>query len=91
MGIATAPFLDMGFNITAVEMGKNMTEFLLEKFKDYSNFSVITSTFEDALLDEENYDLVYAASSFHWVDAQIGCPKVLLQMRDRSENPGMNI
>ena len=53
-----------------------MSEFLLEKFKDYGNFSVITSTFEDVSLDDTDYDLIYAASSFHWVDAEIGCPKV---------------
>jgi ubiquinone/menaquinone biosynthesis C-methylase UbiE len=75
-GKATAPFLDMGYVVTAVEMGKNMTEFLLEKFIGYSSFNVITATFEDASLEEVSYDLIYAASSFHWVDAEIGCPKV---------------
>jgi ubiquinone/menaquinone biosynthesis C-methylase UbiE len=75
-GKATVPFLDMGYVVTAVEMGANMAEFLLEKFKGYNNFNVITATFEDASLEEVNYDLIYAASSFHWVDAEIGCPKV---------------
>jgi ubiquinone/menaquinone biosynthesis C-methylase UbiE len=75
-GKATTPFLDMGYVVTAVEMGTNMVEFLLKKFKTYTNFDVITATFEDASLEEISYDLVYAASSFHWVDAEIGCPKV---------------
>ena len=64
-GKATAPFLEAGYLVTAVEMSKNMTGFLSEKFKGYANFNVIPSTFEDASLDEESYDLVYAASSFH--------------------------
>ncbi len=75
-GKATAPFLNAGYDVTAVEMSKNMTNFLLEKFKNYSNFNVITATFEDVSPDDESFDLVYAASSFHWVDAEIGCPKV---------------
>lgn len=75
-GKATAPFLEAGYAVTAVEMGRNMTEFLLEKFKMYRNFNIITSTFEDVQLEDESYDLVYAATSFHWVDAEIGCPKV---------------
>jgi len=75
-GKATAPFLDNGYDVTAVEMGTNMTKFLVDKYKKYSNFRVITSTFEDAVLNENNYDLIYAASAFHWVDAAIGCPKV---------------
>lgn len=48
----------------------------MDKFKGYTNFNVITDTFEDASLEEDSYDLIYAASSFHWVDAEIGCPKV---------------
>jgi ubiquinone/menaquinone biosynthesis C-methylase UbiE len=75
-GKATAPFLDSGYDVTAVEMSRKMSGFLLEKFKEYDHFRVLTSTFEEALLDDETYDLVFAATSFHWVDAEIGCPKV---------------
>lgn len=81
-GKATAPFLELGYVVTAVEMSKNMTEFLLEKFKGYTNFNVITSTFEDTLLEEASYDLIYTASSFHWVDAEIGCPKVFRLLKN---------
>jgi ubiquinone/menaquinone biosynthesis C-methylase UbiE len=80
-GKATAPFLDKGYIVTAVEMGTNMAEFLLEKFNKYTNFNVITSTFEDVILEEVNYDLIYSASAFHWVDAEIGCPKVFHLLR----------
>jgi len=75
-GKATKPFLDSGYHVTAVEMGENMTQFLLNKYNEYSNFRVITSTFEDVELDDNSFDLIYAASAFHWVDAKIGCPKV---------------
>ena len=81
-GKATTPFLEAGYNVTAVEMSGNMTGFLLDKFKEYGNFSVITATFEDAALENYSYDLVYAASAFHWVDAEIGCPKVLRLLKN---------
>ena len=74
-GKATAPFLDAGYVVTAVEMGQNMSDFLIEKYRGYTNFNVITSTFEDVILEEETYDLIYAASAFHWVEPEIGCPK----------------
>lgn len=74
-GKATAPFLDAGFNVTAVEMSGNMADFITKKFRDRKKFSIIVSTFEDAVLEEDSYDLIYAASAFHWVDAEIGCPK----------------
>ncbi|MDR2572041.1 MAG: class I SAM-dependent methyltransferase [Oscillospiraceae bacterium] len=76
-GKATTPFLDAGYVVTAVEMGTNMAEFLQDKFKGNKSFNVTTSIFEDAPLEDESYDLIFAASSFHWVDAKIGCPKVL--------------
>jgi len=75
-GKATAPVLNAGYDVTAVELGANMTEFMLEKFKGYKNFNVITAAFENVALTEGIYDLAYAASAFHWVDAGIGCPKV---------------
>jgi SAM-dependent methyltransferase len=75
-GKATARFLSMGYDVTAVELGVHMSEFLLERFKGHTDFNVVTTSFEDASLEEDNYDLIYAASAFHWVDAEIGCPKV---------------
>jgi SAM-dependent methyltransferase len=80
-GKATAPFIDAGFDITAVEISENMAEFLREKFKDYKDFNVIVDAFEDAVLEENHYDLVYVANAFHWIDAEIGCPKVFRLLR----------
>ncbi len=81
-GKATARFLNMGYDVTAVEMGINMTDFLLDRFREYTNFNVVTATFEDALLEDNDYDLIYAASAFHWVDAEIGCPKVYHHLKN---------
>ena len=81
-GISTAPFLNAGYEVTAVEMGANMTEYLIEKFKDNQRFKVITSTFEDTAFEDCSFDLVYAASAFHWVDAKVGCPKVFQMLKE---------
>ena len=81
-GKSTTPFLDVGYDVTAVEMSANMSVFLLDKFKGYPNFNVITSTFEDARLDDDSYDLIYSASAFHWIDAEVGCPKVMRLLKN---------
>jgi SAM-dependent methyltransferase len=81
-GKATKPFLDAGYEVTAVELGANMSAFLKDKYKQYKDFSVITSSFEDASLEDKSYDLIYSASAFHWVDASIGCPKAMSLLRD---------
>ena len=74
-GKATLPFLHAGYDVTAIELGANMANFLSTKFGEYKNFNVVVDSFEDAALEENHYDLLYAATAFHWVNAEIGCPK----------------
>ena len=75
-GQASLPVLKTGCALTAVEYGDQLAEVCREKFRDYSRFSVITGKFEDAVLPEDAFDLVYSASAFHWVPEEIGYPKV---------------
>ena len=82
-GKATVDILAAGYDVTAVELGTDMSAFLRERFDGRDDFRVITSAFEDAEpLADNTFDLVYAASAFHWVDAEVGCPKVLRILRD---------
>jgi SAM-dependent methyltransferase len=81
-GKATHPFLSAGFDVTAVELSVNMAAFLRERYKAYPNFSVIAGAFEDADLTADSCDIVYAASAFHWVNAEVGCPKVFRLLKD---------
>ena len=76
-GKATLPFLDAEYNVTAVEISENMVDFMKVRFRCYKDFNTIVTAFEDAELEADSYDLVYAANAFHWVDAEIGCPKVM--------------
>lgn len=76
-GQATLPVLETGCQVTAVEYGDHFSRLCREKFKDYPGFSVITGKFEDAVLSENTYDLVFSASAFHWVPEEIGYKKVL--------------
>jgi len=80
-GKATTPFLKAGYKVTAIEVTANMAEFLRVKFKEYKDFNVIVTAFEDVVLNDSSYDLIYAANAFHWVDAKIGCPKAYKLLR----------
>lgn len=75
-GKATVPFIEAGFDVTAVDISENMAAYLRERFGESQRFRVLVAAFEEASLPEREYDLIYAASAFHWIDAQIGCPKV---------------
>lgn len=75
-GQATEPILKTGCALTAVEYGVNLSRLLSDKFSSYRNFNVITGKFEDVLLEENSFDLVFSATAFHWVPEEIGYPKV---------------
>ena len=74
-GKATKPFLDAGYDVTAIEIGANMADFLEKEFLQYEKFEVLNEPFEDTRLENSKYDLIYAATAFHWIKAEIGCPK----------------
>lgn len=81
-GKATYPFLDAGYDVTAIEIGSNMATFLLKRFSGQKGFNIVVSSFENAVLQEGSFDLIYAATAFHWVDAEIGCPKAFRLLKD---------
>ena len=80
-GQATLPILQTGCKFIAVEYGELFSELCREKFKDYPNFSVITSKFESVDFANEAYDFVFSASAFHWVPEEIGYPKVYAMLK----------
>ncbi|WP_033168186.1 class I SAM-dependent methyltransferase [Clostridium sp. KNHs205] len=81
-GKATHPFLDAGYDVTAIEIGSNMADFLLKRFSGHKGFNVVVSSFEDAVLQESSFDLIYSATAFHWIDAEIGCQKAFRLLKD---------
>ena len=80
-GQATAPILMTGCQLTAVEYGKEFSELLKDKFREYQTFSVITGKFEDIEFEDNFYDLVFSASAFHWVPEKIGYEKVFAMLK----------
>jgi len=75
-GQATRPILTTGCKLTAVEYGANLAELCRQKFEEFTNFSVVTTKFEDIVCDNEVYDSIYSASAFHWIQEDIGYAKV---------------
>lgn len=81
-GQATMPFLLTGCDVTAVELGKNLTEYSKEKFKEYKNFSIYNTSFEDFECDDNSFDILYSATAFHWIPEDIGYPKALKLLKN---------
>jgi SAM-dependent methyltransferase len=72
-GKATASLLVRGARVTAVEPGPNMCAFLRRKFAG-APLTIINAPFETAKVSPDAFDVLFAATSFHWV-----LPEVRLQ------------
>jgi SAM-dependent methyltransferase len=80
-GIATRRLLDLGADpLIAVEPDERLAKFLEGTIPDKA-LTVVTSTFEDAVLDEGNFDLGVSATAFHWLDEDQGLAKAARLLR----------
>ncbi len=80
-GQATGALLKRGATVAAVEPGPHLATFLRGKFPDEPRLVVINERFEDAPLPEGIADLVFAATSFHWLDPATRYERVLSTLR----------
>lgn len=74
-GQATQAFLETGCPITAVELGENMAQFLREKYAARKQLHVWQGDFLE-FPEDQNYDLIYSATAFHWIPREPGLAKV---------------
>jgi SAM-dependent methyltransferase len=67
-GKLTVPLAERGFAITAVEPGERMAGLLARRVRRWPRIRIVRSTFEGAPVEPRSFDLVVAATSFHWLD-----------------------
>jgi SAM-dependent methyltransferase len=79
-GLATMRLLDLGATVTAVEPGPALAQRLRERAAG-RRLEVVVGSFETAELPAAHFDLVAAATSFHWVDPTIGLAKAATHLR----------
>ena len=81
-GQATLPMLELGAAVTAVEPGAALARRLRERAAAADALEVVEATFEDAALPRAAFDLVAAATSFHWVDIEAAPQRCADALRD---------
>jgi SAM-dependent methyltransferase len=79
-GQVTRRVVAAGARVVAVEPDPGMGTFLRQILPE-SDVEIVQATFEDAPLARDHFDLMVAATSFHWVDQTIGLPKVMDVLR----------
>jgi SAM-dependent methyltransferase len=70
-GQATGRLLDAGASVTAVELGAELAVELQQRCEG-RDLTVVVGPFEQVAVEPGAFDLVVAATSFHWVPTAIG-------------------
>jgi SAM-dependent methyltransferase len=80
-GQATRPMAERGFLITAVEIGLDMAAVARRELAEFANVEVVTAAFEGWPLPDDKFDLVMAATAFHWIEREHAEPKVAAALK----------
>ena len=67
-GQLTVPLAERGCRIVAVELGPMLAEAARRNLRRFPGVEVVTADFERWPLPAERFDLVIAATAFHWLD-----------------------
>jgi SAM-dependent methyltransferase len=71
-GQATRSLAAFGCSVTAIEPGEAMAALARQRLAAFGNVRVETATFEDWADRGARFDVIVAASAWHWVDPSIG-------------------
>ena len=74
-GQVTVPLAERGCEVVAVELGANMAAVARRNLARFPSVRVETAAFETWPLPSEPFDLVLAATAFHWLDPAVRAAK----------------
>lgn len=80
-GKATLPFAQRGFDITCVERGANLARVAGRNLASFPNVCIVVTGFEEWPGEEQSFDLVFAAQSFHFLDPATAIPRIAQLLR----------
>jgi len=80
-GKATRALLDAGAKVTGVELGSKMASFLRGAFAGDPRLTVVEGSFEEVDFPTGSFDVITAATAFHWVDPAVRIEKSIELLR----------
>ena len=80
-GQATVPLAERGCQIVAVELGAELAAVARRNLARFPQVQVFTAAFEDWPLPAEPFDVVLAATAFHWIDPAVRVSKAADALR----------
>ncbi|MEM8779911.1 MAG: class I SAM-dependent methyltransferase, partial [Cyanobacteria bacterium P01_G01_bin.49] len=82
-GIATVSFAQLGCSILCLEPNADFCKLAQENCQSYPNVTIQNTSFEEWELKDQKFDIVLAATSFHWIPPEIGYPKAADSLKDK--------
>ena len=70
-GQLTRGLVARGLHVTALEPGKNLIALARQNLEGAGAVEFVNAQFEDALLRHEQFQAVFSASAFHWIDPEV--------------------
>ena len=80
-GQATKRLIEAGAQVVALEPNEALAEQLSARLNMAQRLEVVVAAFDDAQLAPLSFDLVTAATSFHWLDPEQALPKIATILR----------
>src|SRR5208282_4518702 len=74
-GQLTRGLVARGLHVTALEPGKSLIALARQNLEGAGEVEFVNDQFEVALLPREQFQAVFSASAFHWVDAKVSWQK----------------
>lgn len=81
-GTATQSFSNIGCNIDCVEPNRDFINIAQHRFKNNLNIFFRESTFENYVHFSADFDIVLAATSFHWIEKELAFKKSATLLND---------
>ena len=75
-GLATKRLAGSAARVVAVEPSQALVEQLRANMGTVGVLEVVVAPFEDVVLSPGSFDLVVAATAFHWLDPEVALPKI---------------
>jgi SAM-dependent methyltransferase len=74
-GQLTRSLAARGLHVTALEPGENLIALARRNLAGAGEVEFVTAQFEDALLPRQQFQAVFSASAFHWIDPRVSWQK----------------
>jgi SAM-dependent methyltransferase len=82
-GRFTLGLAQRGFQITCVELGENLAAVARRNLAPFPDVKIVVAPFEEWDAEGETFDLVYAATAWHWIDPEVKYRKAADSLKRR--------